>query len=185
MATTTKPAGEWTYEDLLRLPDDGKRYEIIEGVLYEMPAPSLDHQHVMSILHFLILPLARESGQVVFFAPTDLILASGGNPVQPDLLVLSSRGDDPMGARVQGVTPTLLVEILSPSNPDHDLVLKRRLYALAGVPEYWIVSPEAKTIEVLMLEGDEYRTHVHAGGDKPVASKSLAGMTFAASAVFA
>jgi len=136
MATTTRPAGGWTYEDLLRLPDDGKRFEIIEGELFEMPGPSLDHQYVASNLHLLIAPAAIGLGQVALYSPLDLILESGGNPVQPDLLVLASAGDDPTGAHIRGVVPTLIVEILSPSNPAHDLVRKRRLYELAGVPEY-------------------------------------------------
>ena len=185
MATTTGPAGKWKYEDLLRLPDDGKRYEIIEGVLYEMPGPSYSHQFASSRLYLLIALAAQAIGQIALYSPLDLILASGGTPVQPDLLVLPSRGDDPTGARIQGVTPTLLVEILSPSNPTHDLVRKRRLYELAGVPEYWIVSPEAKTIELLTLERKEYRTHVRAGGDEQVQSLVLPGLTFQASAVFA
>jgi len=184
MATTTRPAGGWTYDDLLRLPDDGKRYEIIEGVLYEMPGPSLDHQYAVGELYSLLKPAAAAVGMSLWLSPLDLILASGGNPVQPDLLVLPSGGDDPARNRVQGVIPALLVEILSPSNPAHDLVRKRRLYALAGVPEYWIVSPEARIVEVLTLEGEEYRTHVRAGGDEPVTSKILPGLWFAASAVF-
>ncbi|MEJ7654061.1 MAG: Uma2 family endonuclease [Chloroflexia bacterium] len=163
MATTTRPAGGWTYEDLLRLPDDGKRYEIIEGVLYEMPAPSNAHQFASSKLIRLIVPAAEEIGELVLFAPLDVIVAAGGNPIQPDLIVLPFEDFDPAGARIEGVTPTLLVEILSPSNPAHDLVRKRRLYALAGVREYWIVSPEARIIEVLTLEDEEYRTHVRAG----------------------
>ncbi|MEJ7654060.1 MAG: Uma2 family endonuclease [Chloroflexia bacterium] len=185
MATTTRPAGGWTYEDLQRLPDDGKRYEIIEGELFEMPAPSYADQFASNMLHLLIAPAAIGLGQVALYSPLDLMLESGGNPVQPDLLVLASAGDDPTGAHIRGVVPTFVVEILSPSNPAHDLVRKRRLYELAGVPVYWIVSPEARIVEVLTLEGGEYKTHVRAGGHESVTSKALPSLTFAASAVFA
>ena len=77
------------------------------------------------------------------------------------------------------------MEILSPSNPGHDLVAKRRWYAEAGVREYWIVSPEAQLVEVLVLEDGAYRTLARAAGDEPVASSVLPGLSFPASAVFA
>ena len=77
------------------------------------------------------------------------------------------------------------MEIISPSNPGHDLVAKRRWYAEAGVREYWIVSPEAQLVEVLVLEDGAYRTLARAAGDEPVASSVLPGLSFPASAVFA
>jgi Uma2 family endonuclease len=81
--------------------------------------------------------------------------------------------------------PSLLLEVLSPSNPQHDRLRKRALYARAGVREYWIVSPEAAVVEVLVLEGDKYRTLVRASADELVTSLVLPDLTFAASAVFA
>ena len=180
----TKPAGTWTYEDLLDLPDDGRRYEIVDGELHEMTGPNLDHGSAVMNLIELLLPVVRSLGARLFTAPVDVFFP-GANPVEPDLIVLlpdrlalrSKRG-------IEGA-PSLLVEVLSPSNPEWDLITKRALYGRGGVPEYWLVSPEAATVEVLVLAGDLYRTHVRAGGDELVTSPLLPGLSFPASAVFA
>ena len=82
----TKPAGEWQYEDLERLPDDGKRYEIIEGELYEMPPPSAYHAVTLINLLFLLGPAVLSSGGRIFTAPFDVFFP-GVNPVQPDIVV--------------------------------------------------------------------------------------------------
>ena len=83
------------------------------------------------------------------------------------------------------VAPALVIEVLSPSNPEHDRITKRALYARGGVPEYWLVSPEAAAIEVLVLEEDGYRLHLRAGDDEVVTSTVLSELSFPASAVFA
>jgi Uma2 family endonuclease len=182
MATTT-PARTWTYDDLFGLPE-GKRYEIIGGALYEMPAPSLDHAATVMNLIALLLPVVTSLGGRIFTAPVDVFVADG-QPVQPDIMVLLPRSLGLMSKRGLEGAPDLLVEILSPSNPEHDRIRKRALYARGRVPEYWLVSPEAATIEVLVLEGDVYRTLVRAGGDEPVRSVVLPELSFLASAVFA
>ena len=183
MAVTT-PAGNWTYEDLLDLPDDGRRYEIVDGELHESSRPDLEHATAVMNLILLLLPAMRSLGARMFAAPVDVFFP-GANPVEPDLIVLlpdrlalrSKRG-------VEG-PPSLVVEVLSPSNPEWDRITKRALYARGGVPEYWLVSPEAATVEVLVLDGGIYRTHVRAGRDEVVTSPLLPGLSFPASAVFA
>jgi Uma2 family endonuclease len=82
-----KAAGTWTYEDLLALPEDGRRYEIIEGELYELPAPSLDHAMILANLVLLLGPLVRSLGGTFFFAPLDVFF-QGADPVQPDILAI-------------------------------------------------------------------------------------------------
>jgi len=179
----TKPTGSWTYEDLFQLPDDGRRYEIIEGQLYEMPAPGSDHALAVMNLIAVLLPVVTTLGARLLTAPLDVFFPDA-DPVQPDLLVLmpdrlglvSNRG-------IEGA-PDLVVEVLSPTNPERDRITKRALYARGGVREYWLVSPEAATVEVLVLDGDAYRTHLRAGGDEPVTSTLLAGLAFRASAAF-
>jgi Uma2 family endonuclease len=177
----TKPRGQWQYEDLFTLPDDGRRYEIIDGELFEMPAPAFDHDNAVANLFLLLGPIVRSLGGRIFTAPMDVFFA-GANPIEPDVLILlpdrlylrSQRG-------IEGA-PNLLIEVLSPSNPTHDLVTKRDLYARGGVLEYWLVDPDAATIEILALAGDHYRTHVRAAGDLPVSSTVLAGLSFPAAA---
>src|SRR5689334_12758548 len=85
---TRQPEHYWTYEDLFDLPDDGKRYEIIEGVLYEMPAPLAAHAIIlMNLVQYVLAPVVWALGGKVLTAPLDVFLRDA-NPVQPDLLVL-------------------------------------------------------------------------------------------------
>ena len=151
----TKPAGTWTYEDLFALPDDGRRYEIIEGELYEMPAPTWAHATVITNLISLLIPLVVKLGGRLVTAPLDVFF-QGANPVQPDIVVLLPDSQAQSHCAASRVPPDLLIEVLSPSNRGHDLLTKRALYARAGVREYWLVDPEARTIEILALDRDAF-----------------------------
>jgi Uma2 family endonuclease len=174
----------WTYEDLLALPSDGRRYEIIAGVLYEMPSPNRTHGRiVMNLILYVFGPIIEQLGAHLYTAPMDVFLGDA-NPVQPDLfLLLPDQFDLESNRGIEG-PPALLVEVLSPSNPEHDRITKRALYARAGVPEYWIVSPEAAIVEVLVLDGDRYRTLARVGGDERIPSTVLPELDCLASAVF-
>ena len=180
---TQQQSKYWTYDDLFDLPED-KRYEIIDGVLYEMPGANSTHAVIiMNLIVKVLSPIVFAVGGQLLTAPLDVFLR-GGNPVQPDLIVLlpdqlgmiSERG-------IEGV-PALLIEVLSPGNSRHDLVTKRVLYARAGVQEYWIVSPEAMSIEILTLDGDVYRTHARLAGDEPLASALFSAIATPTSAIF-
>jgi Uma2 family endonuclease len=146
----TPPNKVWTYDDLLKLPDDGNRHEIIDGELVVMSSPFVPHQRTLQRLFLTLHAQVQEGGHdEVFVAPLDVIM-SPTRVVQPDLIVVRPQNREIVRARIEGI-PDLLIEILSPSNQKHDLVTKRRLYARSRVPEYWIVDPEAQTIEVLEL----------------------------------
>ncbi|HET8632402.1 MAG TPA: Uma2 family endonuclease [Thermomicrobiales bacterium] len=136
----------WTAADWEQLPDDGLRYEIIEGVLYMATAPSFFHQWIALEVYSALRRQLMEPGlAVVVTAPIGLFMP-GCDPVQPDVLVV--RQDDRgiiRDRRVYGV-PALLVEVLSPSNEEQDLAVKRAAYARAGVPEYWVVRPAERDI---------------------------------------
>jgi Uma2 family endonuclease len=143
-----------TYDDLVALPDDGKRYELIGGEVYEMPSPNFLHQWAALVLVRLLSDwvLPRKLGAVAF-APLDVRL-DARNIVQPDIIFLSlerirrlSRGNFKL---IEGA-PDLLIEILSPSNRGHDYIKKASLYATFGVREYWIVDAIAETIFVQIL----------------------------------
>lgn len=179
----TKRAGEWTYEDLFDLPDDGKHYEIIDGELYEMPPPNADHVRVIMNLIRLLLPVADRLGWELRTAPQGLFLPDA-DPVEPDLILLTAEQRHLVSRRGVEGPPALVIEVLSPGNRPHDLVTKRALYARGGVPEYWPVDPAAATIEVLALEGGDYRTHLLARGDEMVTSLVLPDLAFPASATF-
>ncbi len=177
-----KPAGGWTYDDLFKLPD-GKHYEIIDGELYEMPPRGWDHGQVIMNLIGLLLPVVERIGGYLHTAPQGVFMP-GADPVEPDLFLLLPEQQHLISRRGVEGAPALVVEVLSPSNPRHDQITKRALYARGGVAEYWIVSPEAATVEVLALEGGAYRTHLRAGGDELVTSPLLPDLTFPASAAF-
>lgn len=182
---TQPQAKYWTYEDLFDLPDDGRRYEIIEGVLYEMPSPNMEHADLlMNLILHALWPAIEPLGGRVYTAPLGVFLP-GANPVQPDILVLPP-AQLPFKRRrgVEG-PPALVVEVLSPGNPEHDRVRKRALYARAGVPEYWLVIPNEATIEVLTLDGDHYRTHARATADDTLTSPLLPALACPAARIFA
>lgn len=179
-----KPPGAWTYDDLFSLPEDGRRYEIIEGELYEMPAPNSLHATViMNLITFLLQIVGRLDGRV-YTASID-VFVPGGDPVQPDILVILPSSPARVVRRGVEGPPDLVVEVLSPSNRGHDLLTKRALYGRAGVREYWIVDPEARTAEILVLDGDVLRGSQIATGDDTVVSPSLGGAQIPLTSVFA
>lgn len=143
-----------TYADLASFPDDGLRRELLDGELLVSPAPRLRHQRIVGRLHFAIEAHLREhGGGQVYIAPADVVL-SERTVLEPDLLFVSDQQLDILTeANVQGA-PALVIEVLS--DPRIDRVRKRDLYARYGVPEYWIVDPDADRVEVYRLQGDRY-----------------------------
>ncbi len=143
-----------TYEDHLKTSGD-ERYELLDGELFILPAPSIAHQHVAMKLGTRLDTFVEDRNLgVVYSAPTDAVL-SETDVVQPDLLFISSeRANIVTSANIVGA-PDLTVEIRSDFTAERDETLKRKLYAECGVKEYWLVDPEARTITVLLLgEGD-------------------------------
>jgi Uma2 family endonuclease len=179
-----KPPGAWTYEDLFSLPDDGKRYEIIEGELYEMPSPTSLHAKVVMNLLAILMPIAARLRAELFTASLD-VFVPGGTPVIPDILLILPDGPARVIRRGVEGPPDLVVEVLSPSNRGHDLLTKRALYGRAGVREYWLVDPDAGTFELLTLDGDVLRGSQSASGDDTVVSPLLDGAEIPLASVFA
>jgi Uma2 family endonuclease len=170
------PQGQWTYEDYCRLPEDGWIYEIIEGELYMSPAPLTIHQRCKIKLasEFLDFAESHDAGMVLD-APTDVLLPGLATPVQPDVIfVVKERLDIIKEERVEGA-PDIVVEVLSPSNWLVDRREKFRVYAKAGVREYWIVDPKARTIELFFLRGGIYELIGKYGVDETVRSEVLPG----------
>ena len=143
--------GAWTFADLDALPDDGLRYELVDGTLLVSPAPSRGHQRVVTGLVgrlFAACPPELE----VLVAPTDYRPTSSRS-LQPDVLVVSRA--DP-GTRALTFPLALAVEVLSPSSRSVDLVLKRALYEQAGVARYWVVDPVGPSVQAWRLTGGAY-----------------------------
>ena len=149
VTATVTAQGSATYADYWATPE-GERWELIDGVLYQMAAaPNIKHQIVSGVLgsHFDRHIEQRRLG-FAFRAPCTLLLP-GESAVEPDLFYVSAGRRQILSERACEGPPDLVVEILSPSNPRHDLVRKRELYARHGIPEYWIVEPDAETVLAL------------------------------------
>jgi Uma2 family endonuclease len=134
----------WTRAQLLSLPEDGKRYELIDGELVVTPSPAMRHQAVVSALFERLVGHVAAAGLGrVLSAPADLF-GQYGQLAQPDLFVVPTRA---VGEWEAVPTPSLVIEVLSPSTARYDRVLKRRFYQRMGVPEYWIVDVDARMVE--------------------------------------
>ena len=138
----------WTFDDLEELPDDGNRYEIIDGELFVTPAPSLRHQEAIAQLHHILASyLSRHRVGHAFFAPADIVF-SPRRAVQPDIIVLPLvDGRRPETFIEVNRRLLLAAEILSPSTARADRVAKRMLFREEGVAEYWVVDLDARAVE--------------------------------------
>lgn len=164
-----------TYEDYLQLPEES-RYEVLEGDLKMVPAPGYRHQRVTARLaHALTTQVEHGGLGEVNFAPFDVILADD-TVVQPDILIVMA---DNLGiVAPEGVrgAPDLVVEVLSPATAKRDKGIKRHLYGRHGVKEYWIVDPEALTVEVAVNAGGQMETRGLFGAGERVESQVLSSL---------
>jgi Uma2 family endonuclease len=169
--------GFWTYDDYAALPDDGRRYEIVNGVLYMSPSPSWSHQEIVGEIFSHLRTYLRTTGSGgAFMAPIDVELAP--NVVfQPDVVVLLKANRKKLKERHIVGAPDLAVEIVSPSSETHDRHKKIDAYARAGVPEYWIVDPDARTVEVLAWEKGEYQSQGVYRGKATLPSQIVPGLS--------
>ena len=152
------PQGRWTYDDYCALADDGRRYEIIDGMLYLTPSPKEAHQSsgVLFVTHLGTHVHLGGLGRV-YAAPFDVLLGPG-TVTQPDVIVVLNANRDIITADNIVGAPDLVIEIASPSTAGYDRREKQNAYATARVPEFWVADPATRTIEVLVLEGDAYRS---------------------------
>lgn len=155
-----KTEKKYTYADYLAWPDD-ERWEIIDGTPYQMTAaPTSEHQRICTRLAGEFYSFLKDKTCEVFFAPFDVRLPVGDETdeaietvVQPDIVIICNR--DQLKERGSKGSPSLIVEVISPSSAQKDTVEKFNLYERAGVKEYWIVRPEEKTVMVFTLGEDK------------------------------
>ena len=151
------------YDDLAHVPDDGQRYELLDGELHVTPSPSPLHQRVSKRLQRQLEAYFEGRGLgEVFNAPLDVIL-SFHDIVEPDLIVVTDPAQ--ISARAIEGPPTLAVEVLSPTSEHRDRGVKARRYAELGVPHYWIVDLEARAIECHAVREGPYRLVASARGE--------------------
>ena len=150
--------GSWTYDDYASLPDDGQRYEVVNGVLVMSPAPDGPHQDaVLRIAHYLLVHVEFAGLGKVRVAPFDVQLSSK-DVFQPDVFVVLNAHLSKMQKKKMIGAPDLVVEVASPSTALLDRVGKYERYAKAGVQEYWIVNVETATVQVSVLEAGGYHS---------------------------
>jgi Uma2 family endonuclease len=148
---TEQVPGPWTVAERDELPDDGKRYEVVDGVLLVNAAPRPGHQGVLLQLAARLLA-AAPAHLKVHVAPLDVVLADD-TVVEPDVLV--ARADDFTELNLPA-PPLLAVEVLSPSTRRVDRVLKKERYERAGIASYWLVDPESLELTVHELREGRY-----------------------------
>jgi Uma2 family endonuclease len=176
--------GSWTYADYAVFTGDERCYEIMNGFLYMTPVPSWSHQEVVLEIatHLRSYIQPRKLGGV-FVAPVDVELAP--NMVfQPDVVVLLKAGRDKLRSNHIVGAPDLVIEVVSPDSAVYDRHDKNVAYAQAGVPEYWIVDPSSRTVELLALEGEKYRVAGVFQGKAVLPSKVLPGFNVAVEKFF-
>ena len=148
-------------DDLYTTPDDGNRYEILDGAIVMSPPPGTAHQDVVASLLGLLREPARQLGLKALPAPVAWRISPGYVP-EPDVIVASN---EVISSRAVEGPPVLVIEVLSPSGRGRDLFEKRRIYAQGGASWYWIVDPAEPSLLVLRLTAAGYADEARVTGD--------------------
>ena len=174
-----------SYADLERAPEDGRRYELYDGEVLVVPSPLLRHQDAAANIFELLHSHARRYGGKALIAPIDIVF-SEFDVMQPDVVFFRDsrrhllRRDEAIRA-----APDLVVEVLSPSTERNDRGRKMQAYARFGVPEYWIVDPYEKAVEVHQLSEGRFWLEQKAEAGDAVRSPTLSELEFPAASIFA
>ena len=174
--------GHWCEEEYLAL-DTNHLIELSHGQLEVLPMPTQSHQLlVIALFELLRNFVRREELGTVLLAPMRVRLWPGKFR-EPDILFMTTQNDDRRSDRFwEGAD--LVMEVVGPDDPERDKVTKRREYAQAGIPEYWIVDPTDSSITVLTLKGQEYALSGEFGSDESATSVLLDRFTVEVAAVF-
>ncbi len=178
-----------TYEEFLEISSKGEmRLEYINGEIFVLSSPSIQHQRISSKLHIVFYEYLQGKPYQVFFAPFDVHLRKKGlkdpDVVQPDLLIVCDLDEaESEDGRYMG-TPALVVEILSPSTRRNDMVSKLNSYMLAGVQEYWIVDPDKESVMIYTFsDHNDAGVQIYNTGQQ-IASSTFTGLTVDVSHIF-
>jgi len=164
-----------SFEEFRQLPIDGKRYELVRGEVHVTPAPPTRHQFTVQNLAGSLWPhVVKNNLGEVWTAPLDVRL-SGETALQPDLIFVSNARAGIIQENWIAGAPDLVVEVLSPSTAAYDRVTKLPAYAESGVPEFWLIDSQAKTVEVLRLQGRKYFVEATHAGDQVLTSNLFPG----------
>ncbi|OGO40204.1 MAG: hypothetical protein A2Z04_00640 [Chloroflexi bacterium RBG_16_57_9] len=156
--------------------------EYSDGRIEVLPMPTDKHQAIVAYLFMILLALTQRIGGTVRFSPLRIRLWPGKFR-EPDLMLLLASHDH-LRHNQYWEGADLVMEVVSPDDPERDLVTKRQEYAQAGIPEYWIVDPQAETITVLVLDNNAYAEHGRFGRSAVAASATLPALQVEVDAVF-
>ena len=144
----------WTYAEYCRLPDDGNKYEVLDGEVLMCPAPGTRHQHVATNLFFEVRGHVIKHSLGVILWDVDLLFVDG-QFLRPDWLFVPASRRDGITDRGVEMAPDLVVEVLSPSSRKNDLVKKPRRYRDFGVPEMWVADPVRNLVHRFTAPGED------------------------------
>jgi len=173
-----------TYADLERWPDDGKQYELYDGEVRVVPAPSFLHQIVLANIQDILQEYRKTHGGYALPAPLDIVFRED-TVLQPDITLLSAQTARLLDKHKPiGSVPDLVIEILSPSTSKWDRIKKYGVYARHGVAEYWIVDPGNETVEIFALRDGTYELASSGRRAGQLASATLPGLVLELERVF-
>ena len=152
-----RPQGMWTYEDWLHFPNDGWKYEIIDGELHMTPPPGTGHQRTsVRLVSRMNLYVEDNNLGEILEAPCGVRLPNQSVPLEPDIFFVRKDNLHIIKEKEVVGVPDLVIEILSPSSVGYDRNKKFAVYQAAGVPEYWLINYLDKIVEIFVLIEDAY-----------------------------
>ena len=176
--------GDWTYNEYIILPDDGKRYEVADGVLLLAPSSIGPHQDTVGEVYFHLRSHVKLPGLGLVSQAPFVVELSLKDVFQPDIfVVMNAHLNRVQEKRVMGA-PDLIVEVSSPGTIAFDRLTKYDTYEYAGVLEYWIVNLDRRTVEIFVLEDDTYQSLGVFQGEQKVQSRLISWLSVRAEQIF-
>jgi Uma2 family endonuclease len=169
-----------SFSDLLQMPEDGRRLELYDGEVFEIPGPLPRHQVAADNIKQILARYTLGHGGLSLISPLDIVF-SEYDVVQPDVVFFGQARRHLVNFdKVIRDRPDLVVEVLSPGTLSNDRGRKLQMFARYGVPEYWIADSVRGCLEVHVLAGNRFAAPATSCGDEPVSSRILAGLVFPA-----
>ena len=183
-ATQTRVAAKMTVDDYLALPEREGRWELVDGVLVKMAEPNHDHQHLITVLQWLIRShLVAALPRLGIALPGIALALSRSRVAVPDLVYVRAERQRLWQGRIITGAPDLVVEVMSQDRAK-DLIRNRHWYADAGIPEYWILDPVNDTLTILELSNDQYTERAVLGRNDTLTTPTLPGLTIPLTELF-
>jgi Uma2 family endonuclease len=169
--------GDWTYDQFAALPDDGKRYEIANGVLLFVPSPTGPYQDTIGEVFFHLRSHVKLAGLGLVIQAPFVVELSSMDVFQPDIFVVMNAHLDRVQEKKIVGAPDLVVEVSVSGTAAFDRLTKYDTYEYTGVLEYWIVNLDRRTVEIFVLEGDEYHSLGVFHGEQKVPSRLISWLS--------